>query len=567
MTIRIPITRLDIAAALKANPRASPYSVDEATRMIQSGYPAHMVFRPSPPPYVPPAPMPALGPYGVYQRDIDARGDGLPSEDEGTEADDTTPEAPPAQEASVATEAATETQQPEPPAESPQDAAPEAALEKGIVGAEGAQGAWGIARKHAGPKASEAEVNRVKNQLLFLNPELGGTIKEGQGYLIPGKDTPESLEEAQKADKKWQAVQEQRRAADAKREATEQAAQNQGEINRVPASNGAATGPGSSSAGPQQSTALNPYSLSTGELNTANHLRKHLDQYGGPFGLPHPTLTWAMVQHIRAMDEIDELRRKLFPDAHSLTEYGTEADRRAIAARERFRNDFEAARGGIFPMAAVGLARARGANEDDVAKAREAGETITDLGGAMAMGPRPPGLVRASPSIKPNGFRDPILRMQDLAEQGHGPQRHGPDISVEQLKQRAVEGKDPITGTTIDGVWGGEHPYGRHATKFNSNEAYVRVQEYARDSDDFRNAVKTDSGKAHPDERVVLEIPLREIFGSDFRKHVSGVTRVGSKKNPQGHVDTVFPDDSKAIAIYDKIQGKWTLTTMYPNPE
>jgi hypothetical protein len=43
-----------------------------------------------------------------------------------------------------------------------------------VVGREGAQGAWGIAKSLAGPGASNAEINRVKNQLLEVNPELAG---------------------------------------------------------------------------------------------------------------------------------------------------------------------------------------------------------------------------------------------------------------------------------------------------------------------------------------------------------------------------------------------------------
>jgi hypothetical protein len=61
-----------------------------------------------------------------------------------------------------------------------------------VVGKEGSRGAWGVAQKLAGPGANEARVNRIKNQLLFLNPNLADTVMEGQQYYVPNEDTPEN---------------------------------------------------------------------------------------------------------------------------------------------------------------------------------------------------------------------------------------------------------------------------------------------------------------------------------------------------------------------------------------
>jgi hypothetical protein len=59
------------------------------------------------------------------------------------------------------------------------------------VGKEGVGGAWGIAKQLAGEGATNAQINRIKNQLLFLNPELSRDVKEGQKYYVPDEATPE----------------------------------------------------------------------------------------------------------------------------------------------------------------------------------------------------------------------------------------------------------------------------------------------------------------------------------------------------------------------------------------
>jgi hypothetical protein len=71
----------------------------------------------------------------------------------------------------------------------------------GVAGRQARQGAWGIAKSLAGPGASNAEINRIKNQLLTLNPELaGGGVKAGQRCYVPGQDTAENVALARQAD-------------------------------------------------------------------------------------------------------------------------------------------------------------------------------------------------------------------------------------------------------------------------------------------------------------------------------------------------------------------------------
>ncbi len=70
----------------------------------------------------------------------------------------------------------------------------------GVAGRQARQGAWGIAKSLAGPGASNAEINRIKNQLLTLNPELAGGVKAGQRYYVPGPDAAENVALARQAD-------------------------------------------------------------------------------------------------------------------------------------------------------------------------------------------------------------------------------------------------------------------------------------------------------------------------------------------------------------------------------
>lgn len=64
-----------------------------------------------------------------------------------------------------------------------------------------------------------------------------------------------------------------------------------------------------------------------------------------------------------------------------------------------------------------------------------------------------------------------------------------------------------------------------------------------------------------------VEIPLKDAFENDYQDYVRGVTRLGSKNNPTGHVPTDFTDGTlKAIYTLDQ-NGNVKLHTLYPNPK
>lgn len=109
----------------------------------------------------------------------------------------------------------------------------------------------------------------------------------------------------------------------------------------------------------------------------------------------------------------------------------------------------------------------------------------------------------------------------------HYIERHGPDVSDEQLEMRARWGIDPITGTPKDGEHGQQHNVGRVATKFNSKRSLYGAIEAAFKSDEFR--AKAQEAVAGGKEYVtVSNLTLISIFGPSYRRHVTGMRRIGA---------------------------------------
>lgn len=163
-------------------------------------------------------------------------------------------------------------------------------------------------------------------------------------------------------------------------------------------------------------------------------------------------------------------------------------------------------------------------------------------------------------------------RIQELRRQGHTPQRHGSQVTDQQLTDRALWGKDPMTGTTTDGETGGTHNYGRNATKFTSDKALVDAERHMRTAPDFESQKK--DNEITGDVRIRLEIPLRDIFGAGYQNHVHGIRRPGSKTKPTGDPpgdlqpsNTDFTDGTMFAFFKKSDDGEYKLRTMYPKPK
>jgi hypothetical protein len=154
-------------------------------------------------------------------------------------------------------------------------------------------------------------------------------------------------------------------------------------------------------------------------------------------------------------------------------------------------------------------------------------------------------------------------RIAALETQGHGLERHGWQLTVQQLEDRVLRGIDPVTGTTIDAYTGRPHVAPRQATRMNTPEDYIRAEEYIRSSPEFRN----ETANRPLDPFVKLSVGLEDIYGPRYRDHVFGRTRIGSKKHPTGVVDTDFTD-GMMIALYGRdAGGGWVLHTLFPEPK
>lgn len=183
-------------------------------------------------------------------------------------------------------------------------------------------------------------------------------------------------------------------------------------------------------------------------------------------------------------------------------------------------------------------------------------------------------------------------RLDDLARQGHGPQRHEGDVTDRQLLDRSLLGHDPMTGSEVDfdkfekkyGVeynptihgtppdFGGrsinvpgkgnlpltmsnaiKHAKGKHATKINAAADYVRA--YDKIIEDSRYK----SFKSSSDLISAVELPALDVFGGGFQARFKGYDIAG---NP-----TVFGPNTKIVGVFRKdASGTPQLLTLYPDP-
>ena len=183
-------------------------------------------------------------------------------------------------------------------------------------------------------------------------------------------------------------------------------------------------------------------------------------------------------------------------------------------------------------------------------------------------------------------------RLDDLARQGHGPQRHEGDVTDRQLLDRSLLGHDPMTGSEVDfdkfrkkyGVgydpvshgtppdFGGRsinvpgkgelpvimsnsirHTKGAHATKINTAADYVRAYDRIIEDQRFKS-FETDSKQF-----LGIELPAADIFGRNFQARFKGYDTAG---NP-----TIFGPNTKIIGVFRKnASGTPQLVTLYPDP-
>lgn len=141
-----------------------------------------------------------------------------------------------------------------------------------------------------------------------------------------------------------------------------------------------------------------------------------------------------------------------------------------------------------------------------------------------------------------------------------------------QLDDRAMYGKDPIIGTTDDAYnkfpdgTPKQHNAGKNATKFTSKESLVNGEDYARSSQQYKDAIA--QAEAVGDNYItVKDIKLKDVYGTNYKDALFGKTRVGSKNNPLGTVKTDFTDGTITVKFKKDSSGNWNLDTMFPEPK
>jgi hypothetical protein len=116
-------------------------------------------------------------------------------------------------------------------------------------------------------------------------------------------------------------------------------------------------------------------------------------------------------------------------------------------------------------------------------------------------------------------------------------QRHGENITERQLDERAMYGKDPVTGTTDDAfrrdASGNPLPHnsGKDATKFVSKDALVKAENYLKNSTEYKNALSAADSSGETFFKLE-NIKLEDIYGPNYKSYVFGKTRTGTKNNP-----------------------------------
>ncbi len=138
-------------------------------------------------------------------------------------------------------------------------------------------------------------------------------------------------------------------------------------------------------------------------------------------------------------------------------------------------------------------------------------------------------------------------RFDELADQGHGPQRHEGVVTRQMLEDRVLRRIDPMTETRVDGVTGGTHRRVPIATRIKTQFNFVAAEAHIRRSPEYhagREAALHDPDNY--DGRFEVSLPIEDVLGPDFRTKVEGVRRIMGTSSVEG----VEFSGGRVIAVY-----------------
>ena len=157
-------------------------------------------------------------------------------------------------------------------------------------------------------------------------------------------------------------------------------------------------------------------------------------------------------------------------------------------------------------------------------------------------------------------------RSRRLSEPGlimsHYIERHGEQVTEQQLIDRVLGKVDPITGTTTDGDKGGNHNCGDHATKFTTRRSLLHARDTILNSPSFA-AMRTAKEHAGNNFMKIDTFTLSDVFGDNYANHVAGRSK---SHVADSTVPTDFTDGKLVMICRRGADGQWSIVTMYPNP-
>ena len=152
----------------------------------------------------------------------------------------------------------------------------------------------------------------------------------------------------------------------------------------------------------------------------------------------------------------------------------------------------------------------------------------------------------------------------DKPPKAHGPQCHGPGLSLKAQEDRILKKKNPRTGKPFKGK-----PVHK-ASNFTDKAAFVETETALR----TKALDQMDKAKIQPPPKggkpvrlAPVEVKLSDVLGTTWQTMVQGVKRKQTKGSPDSCVPASWGPDSTGKAIYDLLaDGTLRLVTLYPNP-
>ena len=164
--------------------------------------------------------------------------------------------------------------------------------------------------------------------------------------------------------------------------------------------------------------------------------------------------------------------------------------------------------------------------------------------------------------------------VDSLKANGHAHDRHGPEVTEGQLRDRAMHKVDPISQTKENGERPGQdHRAAEHATQFTSDRAMTHALKSVQSDPSFVTKMNDalEYNRNHPGApqmAVKFRMPLESALGPHYQDHVRGQTLNDVDRPELGTSDTPLKDGELFVMFkYDRATRQYYLNTMYPDPK